>query len=87
MNHYPLWKNLLILATVLAGFILTLPNIFPQDPSIEITAARGGTVNEATVGEIKAALDEAKVPVQADRAASRRQAPGALRGERRSAPG
>jgi preprotein translocase subunit SecD len=64
MNHYPLWKNLLILATVLAGFILTLPNIFPQDPSIEITAARGGTVNEATVGEIRAALDEAKVPVK-----------------------
>jgi len=62
MNQYPLWKNLLILAAVLAGFLLTLPNIFSQDPSIEITAARGSSVTEATVGEVKAALDNAKVP-------------------------
>jgi preprotein translocase subunit SecD len=62
MNHYPLWKNLLLLATVLAGLLLALPNVFSQDPSIELTAVRGGNVNEATVAEVKEALDNAKVP-------------------------
>jgi len=65
MNRYPLWKNLLLLATVLAGLLLALPNVFSQDPSIEVTAARGGAVTEATSGELKAALDNAKVPFKA----------------------
>jgi preprotein translocase subunit SecD len=64
MNRYPLWKNLILLAVVLAGLLLALPNVFSQDPSIEVTAARGGEVNEASAGEIKAALDNAKVPVK-----------------------
>ena len=65
MNRYPLWKNLLLLAVVLAGLLLALPNIFPQDPSIEVTAARGNEVTDASPGEIKAALENAKVPYKA----------------------
>jgi preprotein translocase subunit SecD len=65
MNRYPLWKNLTLLAVVLVGLVLALPNIFPQDPSIEVTAARGGEVNQASAGEIKAALENAKVPFKA----------------------
>ncbi|WP_295392029.1 protein translocase subunit SecD [uncultured Thiodictyon sp.] len=64
MNHYPLWKNLSILAVVLVGLVLALPNIFSQDPSIEITAARGGHVTAASVGEVRAVLENAKVPVK-----------------------
>ena len=41
MNQYPLWKNLLILGIILASLVLALPNLFSQDPSIEISAARG----------------------------------------------
>jgi len=59
MNQYPLWKNLLILGVVLVGLLYALPNLFSQNPSIEVTAARGSKVTEATVGEIKAALENA----------------------------
>jgi preprotein translocase subunit SecD len=62
MNRYPLWKNLLILTVVLAGLIYSLPNVFSQDPSIEISAARGAKVTDATMGEIKAVLENASVP-------------------------
>jgi preprotein translocase subunit SecD len=62
MNRYPLWKNLLILAVVLAGLIFALPNMFSQDPSIEVSAARGSKVTGATVGELKAVLENAGVP-------------------------
>jgi preprotein translocase subunit SecD len=64
MNHYPLWKNLLILGIVLTGLVLALPNVFSQDPSIEISAARGGHVTEATQGEIRTALEKAQVPIK-----------------------
>jgi preprotein translocase subunit SecD len=62
MNRYPLWKNLLILAVVLAGLVFALPNMFSQDPSIEVSAARGSKVTDATVGELKAVLENAGVP-------------------------
>ncbi len=64
MNQYPLWKNLLILGIVLTGLVLALPNIFSQDPAIEVAAVRGGHVTEATAGEIGAALEAAQVPVK-----------------------
>ena len=33
MNRYPLWKNLLVLAAVVIGFIYALPNIYAPDPA------------------------------------------------------
>ncbi len=62
MNHYPLWKNLLILGVFLVGLFLALPNIYSQDPSIEVTAARGGAVTAESAGEIQAVLEKAGLP-------------------------
>jgi preprotein translocase subunit SecD len=62
MNRYPLWKNLLILGTVLFGVVLALPNVFSQDPSIEISANRGFEVTAASAGEVRAALENVQVP-------------------------
>jgi preprotein translocase subunit SecD len=62
MNQYPLWKNLLILGAILFGLLLALPNVFSQDPSIEITANRGTEVTESSVGEVKAVLENARLP-------------------------
>ncbi|WP_295885374.1 protein translocase subunit SecD [uncultured Thiohalocapsa sp.] len=64
MNHYPLWKNLLILAVVLVGLLFALPNLFPQDPSIQVTGARDNPVTDAAAAEIAAAMENAGVPVK-----------------------
>ena len=34
MNRYPLWKNLLILFSVLIAGLIALPNVFPNDPAV-----------------------------------------------------
>ena len=62
MNRYPLWKNLMILGIVLLGVILALPNVFSQDPSIEVSAARRTEMTAGSADEIRAALENAKVP-------------------------
>ncbi len=62
MNQYPLWKNLLILGVILGSLLLAVPNLFSQDPSIEITAARGSEVTEASIGEVRAVLENAGIP-------------------------
>ena len=54
MNRYPLWKNILILAVALVGLLFSLPNVFPQDPSIEVTGARGVTVDDSSIVAIRA---------------------------------
>jgi preprotein translocase subunit SecD len=61
MNRYPLWKNLLILGVVLFGLVYALPNVFPQNPSIEIAPARGVELTDASLAEVKAALENAGV--------------------------
>ncbi|MFZ1574724.1 MAG: protein translocase subunit SecD [Chromatiaceae bacterium] len=62
MNRYPLWKNLLILGTILVSLVLALPNFFPQDPSIEVSAARKTEMTAASADEIRATLENAKAP-------------------------
>ncbi|MBK5968451.1 MULTISPECIES: protein translocase subunit SecD [Thiorhodovibrio] len=64
MNHYPLWKNLSILAVILVGLLLALPNLFSQDPSIEITAERGVEMTDGSIAEVRAVFENAEVPVK-----------------------
>ncbi len=61
MNEYPLWKNLLILLVVLLGAFYALPNLFEQNPSIEITPLRGAKISDATVDKVRQALKQAGV--------------------------
>ena len=66
LNRYPLWKYLLILVVLLAGLVYSLPNLFPEDPAIQISSERGdATINERQLERIRASLDEADIEVQA----------------------
>ena len=59
MNHYPLWKNLMILAVILTAAFYALPNIYGQDPSIEISpTSRTGEVTAGTVGQVESILKQ-----------------------------
>lgn len=39
INHYPLWKNLLILMVVAGGFFYAAPNLYAPDPALQIAGA------------------------------------------------
>lgn len=42
-NRYPLWKYLLILAIILVGAVYAAPNLYGEDPAVQVSA-RGGVV-------------------------------------------
>ena len=44
MNRYPAWKNLLIVTILVVGTFYALPNLFGEDPALQITSARGFTL-------------------------------------------
>jgi preprotein translocase subunit SecD len=65
MNRYPFWKNLLVVVVVLIGLVYALPNVFDQDPAMEVTGSRRAEVNTATESMVRDALSKANVEVKA----------------------
>ncbi len=69
MNRYPLWKYLLILAIVVPGFIYFLPNLYGEDPAIQVSATRTTKVDATTQAQVEQVLKHAgieSVAVQRD---------------------
>ncbi|EWH11086.1 protein-export membrane protein SecD [Catenovulum agarivorans DS-2] len=64
LNKYPMWKYLLILVIVSAGFLYALPNIYGEDPALQISATRGGDVEISQLEQVKQALDSNQIPYQ-----------------------
>jgi preprotein translocase subunit SecD len=58
MNKYPLWKYLVILAVVIPGFLYALPNLYGEDPALQISATRSAIIDESTEQQLKSVLDE-----------------------------
>ncbi|KAA3626197.1 MAG: protein translocase subunit SecD [Proteobacteria bacterium] len=56
MNRYPLWKNLLILVVLVVGTLYFLPNLFGEDPALQISATRTAKVDLSTQAQVEAAL-------------------------------
>ncbi|QOQ75474.1 protein translocase subunit SecD [Pseudomonas poae] len=71
LNKYPLWKYVLILAVLAIGFIYSAPNLYPDDPAIQITGASTSLqVNQADLERASKALTDAGIQVKAATLAS-----------------
>ncbi|MFC6275908.1 protein translocase subunit SecD [Psittacicella hinzii] len=62
-NHYPLWKNLLIIFICLLGSIYALPNIFNEKPSLQIAGSRGREVELEVYNQIRQTVSNAGVAI------------------------
>lgn len=59
LNRYPLWKNLLVIVMFMVGLIYTLPNIYPEDPIVQISGASvSGKIDESVLKKAQDALDK-----------------------------
>ncbi|MBB1061023.1 protein translocase subunit SecD [Marilutibacter spongiae] len=61
MLTYARWKYVLLLLILIVSTVYALPNIFPQDPSVQVSANRGAVVDEALKGRVEADLKAAGV--------------------------
>ncbi len=64
LNQYPLWKNLLVIFVLLIGTFLALPNVFGQDPAINVTGNRGAVVDDALQTKLETSLAEARISLK-----------------------
>lgn len=66
LNKYPLWKYLLILAVLLVGIVYSAPNLFPDDPAIQISgASTARPIGQGDLERVGKALAEAGIAVKA----------------------
>jgi preprotein translocase subunit SecD len=61
MLEYSRWKYVAILLVVLISALYALPNVYPQDPSVQVTASHGAQVDDALKQRIAGVLAKAGI--------------------------
>ena len=65
MNHYPLWKNLLIFVVILIGMVYTLPNFYGESPVVQVMPSRPTLkADGALLKRVEDALKAAKIETE-----------------------
>ncbi len=59
MLEFPRWKYVVIVLVVVLSFMYAIPSIYPQDPSVQITANRGAVVDQALEARVQSSLQAA----------------------------
>ncbi len=52
MNQYPVWKYVLIAAVILTGALYALPNLYGDDPAVQVSPLRGAPVGEESKARV-----------------------------------
>lgn len=62
LNRYPRWKNVLVVVLLLVGFVYALPNMFGEEPAVQISALKQGRIDAAFQTRVEHALKAADIP-------------------------
>jgi preprotein translocase subunit SecD len=64
-NHYPLWKNLLVLIVFAVGIIYALPNLYGDDPSVQVSSTRPAKLTQQQANQVESTIKTAGFSVKA----------------------
>ncbi len=60
-NHTPWWKWLIIAVVIVPGAFYALPNLFGDDPGVQLRGARGARLGTAELGQVQKVLNSSEV--------------------------
>jgi preprotein translocase subunit SecD len=61
INQYPLWKYLLVIVVLIVGVLYALPNLYGEDPALQVSAVRGVEVSLATQETVRTVLQNENI--------------------------
>jgi preprotein translocase subunit SecD len=64
-NHFPLWKNLFILIVFGVGLIYSLPNLYGDDPSVQVSSTQTASITQEQANNIDSEIKSVGAPVKA----------------------
>lgn len=54
----------MLIVVVIVGLLYALPNLYGEDPAVQITGARGSDASEATLDQVRNVLDQTKIQIK-----------------------
>jgi preprotein translocase subunit SecD len=60
-NHYSLWKYLLMIGLLLIAILYAIPNIYGDDPAVQVSAHSGSIVNQTVINQVNTALQNSQL--------------------------
>ena len=63
-NRYPAWKYLLLVLVTVIGILYAMPNLFGDDPAVQISPAKSVTFNAETQQQVNQILADANLDVK-----------------------
>ena len=60
-NHTPWWKWLIIAVVIVPGAFYALPNLFGNDPGVQLRGVRGARLGTAELGEVQKVLESSEI--------------------------
>ncbi|MCH9742957.1 MAG: protein translocase subunit SecD [Proteobacteria bacterium] len=61
---YPAWKAILVILLCVIGFVYALPNIYPEDPAIQVSSVKGDAFGDREKEVVQNALTQAGFQVK-----------------------
>ncbi|GAB2495309.1 protein translocase subunit SecD [Arenimonas alkanexedens] len=61
MLQFPTWKYVLAALVIALSMFYSLPNLYPQDPAVQIAANRGSVIDDSLTLRVRGALEAAKI--------------------------
>lgn len=58
-NHFPLWKNILVLTVLVFAIIYALPNLFGNDPAVQLASSNATPLQQNQADEVASSLKTA----------------------------
>lgn len=60
-NRYPLWQNILLVVALVIALVYASPNLFGEDPAVQISGTGNTIVSNDTLAQIKETLANAQI--------------------------
>lgn len=64
LNQNSIWRYLMVILVMGVSMLYALPNIYPSDPSLQISAVRGAEVSPETVTQVSEAFAKQNIQVK-----------------------
>ncbi|WP_367680562.1 protein translocase subunit SecD [Candidatus Fukatsuia anoeciicola] len=61
LNHYPLWKYLALIFLLFISLLYALPNLYGEDPAVQITGTHNIIANETSLNQVRNLLEKEKI--------------------------
>lgn len=64
LNKFPLWKNLLVIVVVVLSTIYAIPNLFGEDPAVQVSGKKGIDVVQSVVTDLEKKVNDSGIKIK-----------------------